>query len=233
VESYSALLLSTSFYEAFASVEYILVHQLDAFVFYDALEAWCSSPYDYVGAPLRNEEDSGWLGVGNGGFSLRRVRSCLAVLASEFKEDPDGYWEMERRVTLSRVKLALKSYRRVKKLLGLREDVRRFLSRFVAEGRPEDMFWGLHASRFHSSFRVAPVETALEFAIEGGLMEARSRYDAGPPFGCHQNRFLKMISRFIAGVREPKDEYEATVWALAAKAGLSPKAGDQDRVQQG
>lgn len=228
LQSYSNLLLSPMFYEAFADFDHVLIHQLDAFVFYDALETWCSSPYDYIGAPLRDDADSGWLCVGNGGFSLRNVRACLAVLTSEQKEDLGAYWEMERLVTPSRLKLALKSYRRLRKLLGWRDDIHSFLTRFMAQGRPEDKFWALHASRFDRRFRVASVDAALQFAIEGGLMEALSRYAVRPPFGCHRNRFLQMISRYLAGVREPKSEYEAAVWAMAERAGLAPLSVSQE-----
>jgi len=222
IGTYSTLLLSAPFYRAFLDFERVLVHQLDAFVFRDVLDDWCSRPYDYVGAPWWNERESSWWGVGNGGFSLRNVRSSLAVLSSANKEDPDAYWSMERLVTASRAKLALKSYRRWKKRLGWRDDVQSFLARFVAEGRPEDFFWGLHTVRFQPSFRVAPVEVGLEFAIEGGLLEVGDRYASQPPFGCHQNRFLRMIARFLRGVEEPDGDYEAAVWRMAEKAGVSP-----------
>jgi len=222
-ETYSKLLLTTSFYERFSAFDYVLVYQLDAFVFHDALTEWCLRSYDYLGAPFRNASDSSWLGVGNGGFSLRNVRSFLAVLTSLSKEDPEAYWNIERLLTTSRTKLLLKSYRKWKKRLGRREDVREFLSRFIAEGRPEDLFWGLHAVRFHPPFRVAPVDVALDFAIEGGLLDVGTRYASRPPFGCHQNRFLEMISRFRAGIERPEGEYEAAVWSLAGRAGLSPE----------
>lgn len=49
--TYSMLLMSPFFYEAFKAYDYILIYQLDAFVFYDALEKFCSLGYDYIGAP--------------------------------------------------------------------------------------------------------------------------------------------------------------------------------------
>jgi hypothetical protein len=223
IASYSRLLLSPSFYEAFADFDYMLVHQLDAFVFRDSLAEWCSRQYDYLGAPWWNEARSLWWGVGNGGFSLRNVRSCLAVLRSPRTEDPDAYWAMERVVTDGRLRLALKYYRKWQRQLGFRENVRAFLARFTAQDRPEDLFWGLHAVRFHPSFRVAPITAGLNFAIEGGLLEAQAHYASNPPFGCHQERFLRMISRFTSGAQEPAGEYEALVWTMAEKAGLSPR----------
>ena len=81
VKAYSRFMLSTKFYDTFRDFEYILIYQLDAFVFYDALKIFCSFGYDYIGAPWPYYA---WTGirtpktprVGNGGFSLRKVRSC-------------------------------------------------------------------------------------------------------------------------------------------------------------
>lgn len=100
IQSYNKLMLSTEFYERFLDYEYILIYQLDAFVFRDELKYWCERNYDYIGAPwiLKPKYNNSplflflWfkylvyklkgkdfnpiiLGnkVGNGGFSLRRV----------------------------------------------------------------------------------------------------------------------------------------------------------------
>ena len=85
LENYNYLMMSPQFYEAFLSFDYILIYQLDAFVFYDALEFFCSLGYDYIGAPIAY---SSWYGykskkvprVGNGGFSLRKVKTCHQLL---------------------------------------------------------------------------------------------------------------------------------------------------------
>lgn len=86
VEGYSELLLKREFYESFSTYEYMLIHQLDAWVFEDALFSWCDKGYDYIGAPWfyqnksHEEGFSLWL-VGNGGFSLRRVSKFLEITA--------------------------------------------------------------------------------------------------------------------------------------------------------
>ena len=84
-KTYTRLLMSPKFYEAFENFDYILIYQLDAFVFYDALEFFCSLGYDYIGAPVAYHS---WYGmktkktprVGNGGFSLRKVKTCRQLL---------------------------------------------------------------------------------------------------------------------------------------------------------
>jgi len=106
IAGYNRLMLSADFYEAFIDNEYILIYQLDAYVFRDELADWCAKKYDYIGAPwlkrpiydkpvvaevmnffrwfdrLRGKvnKQSLYNKTGNGGFSLRKVEShYLAV----------------------------------------------------------------------------------------------------------------------------------------------------------
>lgn len=86
VESYNRMMLSKDFYSRFLQYEYILVHQLDAFVFSDSLGRFCGYGYDFIGAPWlpgmyypHNLKQCMWY-VGNGGFSLRRVSAFLNIL---------------------------------------------------------------------------------------------------------------------------------------------------------
>ena len=86
IESYNRLMLSKDFYKRFQQYEYILIYQLDAFVFSNQLSYFCSLGYDYIGAPwlygIFNYIDSShylWH-VGNGGLSLRKVSSFIRVL---------------------------------------------------------------------------------------------------------------------------------------------------------
>ncbi|SEH23436.1 DUF5672 family protein [Selenomonas sp. KH1T6] len=89
VAAYSRLLLSQQFYAHFQDFEYMLIYQLDAFVFVDLLQEFCSLGYDYIGGPwqLQNSLQKVRPGkykiyhVGNGGLSLRRIEACLRLLA--------------------------------------------------------------------------------------------------------------------------------------------------------
>lgn len=87
VKGYSRLLLSRKFYKAFLEFDYILIYQLDAWVFSDKLQEWVNKGYDYIGAPWVEIPPAGGKvplinlskclinKVGNGGLSLRRVRA--------------------------------------------------------------------------------------------------------------------------------------------------------------
>ncbi|TAE40727.1 MAG: hypothetical protein EAZ70_03450 [Runella slithyformis] len=92
--TYNKLMASPKFYESFVEFEYVLIHQLDAFVFEDKLTEWCNKKWDYVGAPYlkskhwqatepffySNYENRLSRILLNGGLSLRNVRACLRFL---------------------------------------------------------------------------------------------------------------------------------------------------------
>lgn len=87
VNAYNRLCFSSMLYEAFAEYEYMLIYQLDAYVFEDRLDEWCQRGYDYVGGPWlchwsREVENLDHWEVGNGGFSLRKIDTFLRVLTS-------------------------------------------------------------------------------------------------------------------------------------------------------
>ncbi|MEN9385588.1 MAG: hypothetical protein RLZZ185_329, partial [Bacteroidota bacterium] len=76
---------SPIFYDAFVNFEYILIHQLDAYVFEDQLLEWCAKGYDYIGAPkLKKHHLSNTYSCQpvllNGGLSLRRVKPILRYI---------------------------------------------------------------------------------------------------------------------------------------------------------
>lgn len=98
INGYNQLMLSAEFYRKFLSYKFILIHQLDAYVFRDELLYWCKQHYDFIGAPHSVHENNineiqflkGYgkiincfnklfktnhkiSNVGNGGFSLRKT----------------------------------------------------------------------------------------------------------------------------------------------------------------
>jgi uncharacterized protein DUF5672 len=187
--NYSRLLLTREFYRAFSAYDYILIHQLDCLVLSDELRFWCGRGYDYIGA-VHTIADLPPC-VGNGGFSLRRVASFLAVLNSKTRAvDPRAYWTttwgdkpaLDRlRAIPRRAALHLRSFN------GVRSEIRR-LDR-TAHGWPEDWFWSLEAKRFWPVFRVADNEDGDRFAFFGTPHETFARIGK-LPFGCHAwNRF--------------------------------------------
>lgn len=162
-DGYNELMLSKAFYDTFEEYEYILIYQLDGFVFSDQLDHFVSLGYDYIGAPwmlptahanLLKYDFSGairlrkWfpflikltrLYVGNGGVSLRKVRSFQNLLAKyEAKAD----------------------------------DV-------------EDLFFSAIGYKHPDILKVAPIEVALNFSFEQEPRECFVQNGEKLPFCCH------------------------------------------------
>lgn len=187
VGTYSRLLISRDFYKRFLDFEYILIYQLDAFVFKDSLQEWCSKGFDYIGAPWfdgfsDDQPGAALTGVGNGGFSLRNVKAHLRVLYSfSYLNPPRNNW---------RHRMLLKP-RGTKWLaeaigffldLGWRNNTFWLLNSFRGF---EDQFWSLIAARNFPWFKIAGVQEAMDFSIE---MQPRRVYAMNHyrlPFGCH------------------------------------------------
>lgn len=109
LRSYNKLVLIPSFYLRFRQYQYMLIYQLDAYVFKDELLYWANKGYDYIGAPWipnvkvlqdersqrkllreyawymitgsekRTKEEAFRYQVGNGGFSLRKISKMVKV----------------------------------------------------------------------------------------------------------------------------------------------------------
>lgn len=102
VGAYNQMMLNRKFYEAFQQYEYILIYQLDAYVFSNRLLEFCSYGYDYIGAPWIEGKfepklaDRGIFYVGNGGFSLRKVDACLqqlcGIMPEQIECNEDVFW---------------------------------------------------------------------------------------------------------------------------------------------
>jgi hypothetical protein len=188
-QAHGSLLLSEQFYESFLDYDYILVYHLDALVFSDRLLEWCLAGYDYVGAPWLLSPDTPHITeqkVGNGGFSLRRVRSFLRVLNSRtYFVDPDEYWRRysARTHPLARMFNVPRKY--LKRILRL-NDVRWHVRWALRGDVHEDRFWAEYATHYDPDFRIAPVDVAMRFAFEAEPRACFDRIGQQVPFGAHR-----------------------------------------------
>lgn len=167
VAGYNELMLSPLFYKRFVQTEYILIYQLDAFVFRDELKQWCDKGYDYIGAPWiatprnsffpclnrlfrkDNSREMIFFKVGNGGFSLRKTASFFRI-AQTHEE------------TINRI---------------LHEGHRVF--------KMEDVFWSLKAPELALDFRIPDYREGVAFAIDRKPDLAIKINNGKLPFGCH------------------------------------------------
>jgi Protein of unknown function (DUF5672) len=178
---YSDLLLSPTFYEAFADYDFVLVHQLDCLVLSDELESWCERGFDYVGAPWVRRGPDGrpaFAGVGNGGFSLRRVETFLRVLERAGRP-------------LERARLAATHGAAVARRFAVRLPRVGTAARAAlgARYRYEDKFWSNEAPRILPGFRIPPAEVAIGFAFETEPRFCLDRNGGRLPFGAHNWAF--------------------------------------------
>ena len=75
--TYSALLKQPEFYENFLNWSHVLIYQTDALLFRKIDDIYFT--YDYIGAPWISTNQWCKYNAGNGGFSLRNVKSCIKV----------------------------------------------------------------------------------------------------------------------------------------------------------
>jgi hypothetical protein len=162
IQGYNQLLLSTHLYKVFIQFKYILIYQLDAWVFRDDLIYWCNKNYDYIGAPWINWEWSSFyashltftrrfayrLGyrrfnlVGNGGLSLRKVDSFIQNL-QWFQKSAKNF------------------------------------------DKNEDYFFSFYITSYNPFFKVAPFKEALQFSFDENPREAYQLSNKQLPMGCH------------------------------------------------
>ncbi len=188
ISSYNRLMLSRGFYHRFRRYEYALIYQLDCLVFSRDLRSWCDRGWDYVGVPwftgFSNDPADGLWAVGNGGLSLRKVKSCLAVFRSKtLVFDPRT--RAARTQLLPRNSLLREGMIRLKAMVhqsGFRNDVDWYVGRYPEH---EDHFWGLEARRFVSDFAVASPQEALPFSFECAPRYCFDLNAGELPFGCH------------------------------------------------
>lgn len=155
-ETYSKLLLSIEFYQRFLAYDFLLIYQLDAFVFSDRLEEFCDLNYDYIGAPVPR---ICWQflkkRIGNGGFSLRKISNVIRLLK-----------EKEKILFKAQYELPLVRYNRL------------FLD--------EDQFFAYCSTLPELNFITPSIEIAKQFSIEYDVAHAYKWMQNQLPFGCHR-----------------------------------------------
>ncbi|WP_300704591.1 DUF5672 family protein [Bacteroides sp.] len=193
VAGYNRLMLSKEFYERFVDFEYMLIYQLDAYVFSDRLLEWCERGYDYVGAPWIPEAKyfnfwrraelivyqnilnavgiyrsrSKYFSVGNGGFSLRKIASFLEVIKSD------------------------------------EANIKHFLEN--RSYNAEDVYWGIKVNRIKHRFRIPNYKEAIDFAFENHPEQLYNYNRQRLPFGAHawyKGYRLKFWRKFIPSPEE-------------------------------
>lgn len=180
LERSNRLLVNHGFYKQFSNYRFVLIHHTDAWVFSDQLDHWCGLDIDYVGAPwFEGKKDPvlplRFIGVGNGGLSLRKVSSFMRITADK------NFLLVHFLLYQTYRFLEGHHYQTLRRFLGINYLMRLMRSNIGYE----DEFWGLIVPRHFRWFKVAHPELALQFSFEvlPEVLWKLNNYQL--PFGCH------------------------------------------------
>ncbi len=189
IQGYNKLMLSLKFYSSFSKYDYMLIYQLDAWVFRDELNLWCKKGYDYIGAPWfkgwgKASKDSPIIGIGNGGFSLRKIKSairCLRILKGiRFLDN-----QLKRFLTKEGINnKKLSNFMMLPyKILKINSE---YLNHIINDHQTfEDLVWSKYISKTFSGFRIAPINEGIGFSFEVNPNLLYFKNNQKLPFGCH------------------------------------------------
>ncbi|HZY81116.1 MAG TPA: DUF5672 family protein [Cyclobacteriaceae bacterium] len=187
LETYSKLLMKPSFYKAFSEYDYMLIYQPDAFIFRDELEQWMEADYDYIGAPFwfyytTIREKAQYGGVGNGGFSLRKISSMQRVLNSW------GPFYDRRDIDELKANKNFKGRMLYEGLywlgkIGIANNTWYWLNAFSGY---EDYFWGCFAGPKKKWMKFPEYKEAMKFAFEFNCVKMFEENNHQLPMGCHR-----------------------------------------------
>lgn len=196
IYGYNNLCLTYNFYSRFSNYKYMLIYQLDAYVFYDNLEYWCNKGYDYIGAPWfkdfgTHEEGKELWEVGNGGFSLRKVDYFLKLLSYRHP--------LSKRLDKKNgTKAFIKS---LAKRLGYHSTINWYISQNLSTN--EDLFYSVYLNNIIElndlKIKKPSISEAMYFSFEKSpsyLYNICKKL----PFGCHafqKNEYEKFWQQFI------------------------------------
>lgn len=191
---YNRLMLSKFFYESFADWDYMLIYQLDAYVFKDELDEWCNKGYDYIGAPwckLNGELD--WDNSGNGGFSLRNVSTFIQLFSHKGK-----VLSLKGLRYFYRYRGPLhKAYHIIRGLMGYDNTLDSFINGTKTN---EDLFYASLKGKRNGVFKNPETKIAMHFAFEEVPSLLYQLTGNQLPFGCHaweKNEYESFWKKYI------------------------------------
>lgn len=177
LRAYNKLVLEEMFYQRFASYQYMLIYQLDAYVFRDELLDWACKGYDYVGAP--------WLPLKPGrkiGKNRRIVfKRFFYQLVNSPKVRKWKYYEYE-------VGNGGFSLRKIAKLIEITHYYKNKIASLLDDDKPfypEDVLLFLEIRKTKFRLKTPIFNEALKFSMEVGSWWAYEYNNKELPFGCH------------------------------------------------
>ncbi|WP_333661234.1 DUF5672 family protein [Chishuiella changwenlii] len=176
IEAYNKLLLDTLFYKCFAEYEYMLICQLDVYVFKNDLLAWCQKGYDYVGAP--------WIGSSRNFINLTFEKFNRSIRKLKGKR-------IKNTEILFKVGNGGFSLRKIEKFIHITREQNREIELFLktkpeTEYHVEDVFWSLYVPKKYKDFKIPGWKEALNFCIDRKPKKALNLNNNQLPMACHR-----------------------------------------------
>lgn len=184
--TYSKLCLSESFYKSFKQYKYMLIYQLDCWVFKDDLQKWCNKDFDYIGAPwpsdhLMAQGLNNISLVGNGGLSLRKISTMIELCKTDIKTK-----NVKIRYTFKYIYNLHKKRHLISNILNFPL----LLSYYIFKARKgftknEDVIIAKYAKQYIPAFNIPCSDVAAHFSIEMTPEYFYMKNHGHLPFGCH------------------------------------------------
>jgi len=179
IAGYNELMLSAEFYESFLDYEYILIYQMDCFVFKDELFYWCNQNWDYIGAPwIRKTYHKNPIQLQ---FTL--IKDYLNTKFNRSDNMEPNQHQLNNQVGNGGFSL-----RRVQKLYDLCLLMQPVIKHYLSAKdnlHNEDVFWSIEVNRERRILNIPDCKTALKFAMEVPAIKINYLKDEDLPFGCH------------------------------------------------
>jgi len=179
IDGYNRLMLSDQFYSRFKNYEYMLLYQLDAFVFSDQLSTWCGLEYDYVGAP--------WLPKKTipKSFFLLKIKRKLYQWLNIKNRAHNGLHHMQYDYLSGNGGMSLRRISAIRQtLFKLNKRITPYLVR-SHHSYNEDIFFSVESNRYKNNIKTPPFSEAIYFSWESHPATALEYCNGILPFGCH------------------------------------------------
>ena len=180
IRSYNKLVLSEDFYRRFASYKFILIYQLDAFVFRDELLKWANKGYDYVGAPWLPYHKSCLLFFGRTFLFACRALGLRGWPFSSFMR-----YQIKYSFNVGNGGFCLRRVSKMREIVSHYSDMIKTVMSDDKPFFPEDAFLSVGLRDRHFRLKRPGYKEAISFAFEENATWAFSHNGRRLPFGCH------------------------------------------------
>jgi hypothetical protein len=185
-QMFSMLKVDKLLYKKYKKFKYILFYEADAWVFRDELKYWCGRNFDCIGAPWFEGHAAGnstkIIGAGNGGFCLRKNKSCLRVIKRlQLIKVARMFWYKSY---LQAIFPFAKVLNRLRNRLKIK-DVEKLNIFILNKEILEDRYWSEGMGEVFSDFKIGDIKSSITFSFEVKPSLLFEMNGQKLPFGCH------------------------------------------------